>query len=388
MKFYNDPYTLFTNDLPELYQPPVADTSAPWFVTKFDTTMVATTNPFILKVETNEKAFLRYSNTDQAFSSMETAFETGEGSYIHTITIGGLQGDEKTLYVKSQDVFGNTNTQSLEVTYLIDTMQASFAWTDPIYPTGNWPRGLATLGNSPSVVTKISPVITAYFRKNVVLDSIPKAFRVGLKISGGAAVYVNNVEIGRINLPLDDLNYDINATSTAAITKYFFMASLQSAAVLKKGVNTVAIEYHGTTETPTPSFDANIAMNTNWQIITPYGSEWEYFDNGFMPPNLTLHDIISDVPMSNVITEYKLYPNYPNPFNPTTVIQFDLPKTGNVSLKVFDILGREIATLINEQKQAGLHKVNFNASGLSSGVYFYRIAAGSFSQTRKMVIMK
>jgi hypothetical protein len=85
---------------------------------------------------------------------------------------------------------------------------------------------------------------------------------------------------------------------------------------------------------------------------------------------------------------FSLAQNYPNPFNPTTNIKYSLMHSGLVKLIVYDILGRQIATLINERQNAGTYDVPFNASALTSGVYFYRITAGSFSQTRKMVVLK
>lgn len=85
---------------------------------------------------------------------------------------------------------------------------------------------------------------------------------------------------------------------------------------------------------------------------------------------------------------FSLGDNYPNPFNPVTVIGFSIPIASDVSLKVFDILGREIADLVNEHKTSGYHKVQFNSSGLASGIYFYRIKAGEFTQIKKMVIVK
>ena len=91
-------------------------------------------------------------------------------------------------------------------------------------------------------------------------------------------------------------------------------------------------------------------------------------------------------------TEFSLAQNYPNPFNPETTIPFALPVRANVKLSVFDLLGREVATLVNGTMDAGSHAVNWNASDLSSGVYFYRLDAqageASFNSTRKVVLMK
>jgi hypothetical protein len=89
-------------------------------------------------------------------------------------------------------------------------------------------------------------------------------------------------------------------------------------------------------------------------------------------------------------TSYALNQNYPNPFNPTTTIQYDLPvgTYGNTSIKVYDIIGREVATLVNETKEAGSYEVTFNASKLASGVYFYKLQSGTYTLVKKLVLMK
>jgi hypothetical protein len=88
------------------------------------------------------------------------------------------------------------------------------------------------------------------------------------------------------------------------------------------------------------------------------------------------------------INSFKLDQNYPNPFNPSTSIQFQIPKSSFVNLKVYDILGNEVAILVNEEKPAGNYEVSFIASQLSSGIYLYKIQAGSFVETKKMILMK
>ncbi len=92
--------------------------------------------------------------------------------------------------------------------------------------------------------------------------------------------------------------------------------------------------------------------------------------------------------LSNLPTSYSLSQNFPNPFNPVTKINFALPKQGFVTLKVFDILGREIKTLVNEMKNAGIYSVDFNASEYSSGVYFYRLETNGFSDIKRMMLIK
>ena len=85
---------------------------------------------------------------------------------------------------------------------------------------------------------------------------------------------------------------------------------------------------------------------------------------------------------------YSLAQNYPNPFNPTTSIKFSVPKAVNVSLKIYDVLGKEVATLVNEMKQPGFYTADFNATDLASGIYFYRIDAGEFTSVKRMVLVK
>ena len=86
--------------------------------------------------------------------------------------------------------------------------------------------------------------------------------------------------------------------------------------------------------------------------------------------------------------DYALYQNYPNPFNPSTVVQYDLPKVSNVSLKVYDVLGREVATLVNAKQAAGSYQVTFNMDRYASGIYFVRLVAGKYVHTEKMMLLK
>ncbi len=101
------------------------------------------------------------------------------------------------------------------------------------------------------------------------------------------------------------------------------------------------------------------------------------------PETITKAESSQDLPAG-----FALEQNYPNPFNPTTVMTYRLPVAGNVTLTVYDILGRPVATLVNERKTAGIHSVKFDAAGLPSGVYFYRLEAGSFVRSRKMILLQ
>ncbi|MRR37883.1 T9SS type A sorting domain-containing protein [bacterium] len=92
-----------------------------------------------------------------------------------------------------------------------------------------------------------------------------------------------------------------------------------------------------------------------------------------------------DTPLPKAVV---LDQNYPNPFNPSTTITYALPTSSDVRLSVFDMLGREVSVLVNERRDAGVHEVAFDGSGLSSGVYLYRLQAGGFVRTRKLVLLQ
>ncbi len=100
------------------------------------------------------------------------------------------------------------------------------------------------------------------------------------------------------------------------------------------------------------------------------------------------YEYSDEVEVEIIPTEFALYQNYPNPFNPSTKIRYQLPQESKVIIKIYDMLGSEVITLLNEQKEPGVYEVDFNASHLSSGTYIYRLVAGSFVVTRKMLLMK
>ena len=97
----------------------------------------------------------------------------------------------------------------------------------------------------------------------------------------------------------------------------------------------------------------------------------------------SIQDLSNQIP-----TKFKLEQNYPNPFNPSTKIQYSVPQSSNVIIKVVDILGNEIETLVNEEKPIGTYELTWNAANLPSGVYFYQLKAGSFVETKKMILVK
>ncbi len=122
--------------------------------------------------------------------------------------------------------------------------------------------------------------------------------------------------------------------------------------------------------------------------------------NGDTDPNFTIAqgfgrlDSLKMSPPTGVVknselpSDFVLFQNYPNPFNPSTTIQFALPQPGKVSLRIYNLLGREVALLVDDKLPAGIHRVVFDAKGLSSGLYFYRLQAGDFSQVQRLTLLK
>jgi hypothetical protein len=131
-----------------------------------------------------------------------------------------------------------------------------------------------------------------------------------------------------------------------------------------------------------------IGVSAHNNVIRPV---WTRVENNLPSLWTAIVDSVTTVDektYSTVPTEYKLFQNFPNPFNHNTIIKYSTPGSGLVSLKVYNVLGKELFTLVDEEKSAGDHAVDFNASGLTSGVYYYKIQSGFFSETKKMLLVK
>jgi photosystem II stability/assembly factor-like uncharacterized protein len=146
------------------------------------------------------------------------------------------------------------------------------------------------------------------------------------------------------------------------------------------------------------TFDGGLNWYLQWSnspntcnSIDFYGSDkgWASLNSGVIITDNGGGNIIGIETVSGIIPEkFELSQNYPNPFNPTTNIKLQIPKAGNVKLTVFDVTGKEVAILLNENLSAGEYKVDFNATGLTSGVYFYRIESAGFTDVKKMMLVK
>lgn len=153
---------------------------------------------------------------------------------------------------------------------------------------------------------------------------------------------------------------------------------------------------HTTTSTSVPStaltWDSPItASEVTFQYIVTVPGSYNYQCTRHALMNMV--GAITAQPLSvsqigTTVTSYELRQNYPNPFNPATTISFSIPKSGQVRVSVYNVLGREVSILVNENMNAGVYNVKFDASKLSSGIYFYKIDAEDFSSIKRMTLLK
>ncbi len=169
------------------------------------------------------------------------------------------------------------------------------------------------------------------------------------------------------------------------IDKYgsaYIVGSTLNSGVIIKYLNTGLQHWVISTDS---SSGNDIVIDSNQIYIAGSGS----YNNITNTVTIKYNQIIGILPISNQLPEaYKIYQNYPNPFNPLTKINYSLPNATKVHIQVYDLLGRLVKTLVNEFKEAGSYDVQFDGTGLASGVYFYRIEAGDFVDSKKMVLVK
>jgi hypothetical protein len=164
---------------------------------------------------------------------------------------------------------------------------------------------------------------------------------------------------------------------------------------------TGAVNFTGGIQTGTTYFINNLMDNTRIAVqgsaLNAVQVTLPAFGSGVYTVSRTQDSLTINFPVMSAPTTqntnakpkiFGLEQNYPNPFNPTTGIRYQVAGASDVRLEVFDMLGRKVATLVNERQSAGAYSVNFNATSLASGVYFYRLQAGSFVETKKMMLVK
>ncbi len=348
---------------------------------------------YVLNIQTDSYVTLRFSTQDKAYSQMENTFTT-TGKRNHSITLSCMHGMQYTYYLRGMDVYGNMMDTSTAVKFSVDTTKTIVPWTFLVYDHAHWKKGKAPLGNATdtSVATHTGTVTTVYYRNTFTLsaDGLNSSYILGVVGNDGAVIYINGVEYGRINMPSEKVTYNLLALGSLRYNQSLSLTRLSGLRLLHEGANSIAIEVHTANSSKiSTSFDASF-QDASAVFYIPPGSTWSYYDDGGAPPDQLVNrttDIATET--SDLIPkETVLYPNYPNPFNPTTNISFSLPSKSFVTLRIFDMIGREVATIASDELPAGKYTRQWNATNFASGIYFYRLQAGSFTETKKLILVK
>jgi subtilisin-like proprotein convertase family protein len=288
---------------------------------------------------------------------------------------------------------------------------AAFSWTPAV--TGTYSIKIATamaIDNNRANDT-VSAIVTVL--PSGVINAQTTICRNGLNIlipSSGSAPrdsitvnIANSYNIVDVNVKIDtvlhtydgDLEFSLKhlAVTTGIITQIggagdnFINTLLNDSATTPIASGTAPFTGSFIPTNPLSSFNG-LAVNGSWILGIDDIAEG---DSGVLKAwclQLTYQTLAGGIQTTEIPNYFSLAQNYPNPFNPTTVIEFSIPTTELVMLKVFDVLGREVAVLVNELKRPGFHSVDFNAANLASGIYFYRIDAGEFTSVKRMMLIK
>jgi len=336
---------------------------------------------------------------------------------IHHIDMHMKLLDEETLLVGQYPTGVSDGPQmELNLQYVINNFQTSFnkpfkVVRIPMPPSsgGQYPPNSSYYTYTNSLIVNKTVIVPIYgFAQDSTALRIYREAMPGYKIYGvncasmisaSGAVHCITKDIGVFE-PLFISHSGYRNTSNTT-TPYEIKASIKT----KSGVANAKLFW--TTDTLSgytqvnmtavaDTFKANIPaqpLNTKvYYYISATSNSSKTVTKPFTAPSGNFRfTVMNPVAITNepsVITNYNLEQNYPNPFNPMTSIRFSLAKSGLTTIKVYDVLGREIAELLNEVKESGTHFVNFDGSYLTSGIYFYKISSGNFSDTKKMLLVK
>jgi hypothetical protein len=280
-------------------------------------------------------------------------------------------GNATTLNNTGQDVnrsFGSVTSGSLYASLLVKITTAQsgdyfFHFTRTAAPTTDFfARLFVRMADNGNLAFGIS--------KTSISASIPATYSDSIYTTGATYLIVTKYKFNSGSTTDDEVSLfvftDPTLPSTEPVTPTVGPVTSTQTDVAELGL--VALRQGTSTSAPTLVLDG-IRIGTRWEDVVASGP--------------TSVERIASVP-----TEFQLFQNYPNPFNPATKIQFETPNASFVTLKVYNLLGQEVTTLVNEFLPAGKYRTEFDASRLPSGMYLYRLQAGSFDEVKKMTVLK
>jgi hypothetical protein len=286
----------------------------------------------------------------------------------------------------SKKVFADPDKGWIAYTSLSDTVV--FARTFPVFEGMQYPDGGAR-----TTVYVSAAGAPLYMEVEVKGPVVP------LAANGGSYTFIENWWAAKVRAPILDvdsvgaiagkLSYNSTTQNFSAVYGIFYQGTAKLAFVDSQGRLLAEGQPH--TVTPLAEFQlqetVGIPNGSKTVKVQVYNMKNELMG---VVESLDVSSLPTAINAATpiVVSEYRLAQNYPNPFNPNTVIGYQLPVNSYVTIKVYDMLGREAATLVDERKDAGIYEAKFDASMLTSGVYFYKLCAGNYSQTRKLLLIK
>lgn len=254
------------------------------------------------------------------------------------------------------------------------------------------PDGSYVLGNVPQDSLDIGVFPNSSPPNDWVISYYPGTIYWNNAVTIYPTANMSNINILAVRMLLTSSNNSIGGNITRFVNTPFEI--LKDAIVYAKNGNTI-VNYAVSDENGNyqmqslPSGNIKI-IATHWGFVSDSTIKNMSPTSNIDSVNFTLH--LSSIGIKNISStlpkEYKLFQNYPNPFNPITVIKYQIKESGLISLKVYDLLGREVAALVNQKQTPGVYEVSFDGSFLSTGVYFYRLEAGNFTDVKKLVLIK
>jgi subtilisin-like proprotein convertase family protein len=231
------------------------------------------------------------------------------------------------------------------------------------------------------------PILDNSTTYDTITLSIPNAFNVrDLNIRIDTVIHTYDGDLG-FSLTHSSINVTNFINHVGGTGENFIRTVLNDSATIPIANGTAPFTGTFQPSTPLTPFNNN-PVNGTWVLAINDNAS---IDQGFLRAwciQVTYETLTGGIQTIEVPNYFYLNQNYPNPFNPVSTIRFGIPKSGNVTLKVYDLLGREVRTLVNEKKEPGTYEVEMDGTNLASGIYLYKIEAGNFTAVKKMMLIK
>ena len=370
------------------------DTIAPVFEKIPETPFTSYEKEVEIKLTTDSYSTVKYSLEDKSWDEMEYTFdETGKRDHS-TIFIGD-HDQEYTLFIRGEDAAGNEMQNSLQFNFNIDTSKVELNWFDPLFDDSSWEMDFAAFGfgTSKDINIELTPSKTTYFRKTFDMENRDDYFGLGFLLQGigGSVIYLNGREVGRFNLPEDDdIIYDTKCTNNNYSQKMLMIELYSGYEHVITGENIITVEMHAVHDDFSELFFNTQLINNRSEIIFPLNSEWTYYSQQKSPESQIVDQsslaIDEDLILHSM--SFSLKPNYPNPFNPSTMINYQLPIKSEVDLSIYNMLGEKVTTLVSEKQTAGNYNIKWYAENYPSGIYLYKLVSNGITEVRKCVLLR